>query len=672
MTTLVFVALTASFVALAEDPVEDCPTDAGLCTGPVVGPDTNVCKVIEQVRFWDGCHLDMPDHRLVIGPTGSLTLGHNASITVNELETEPATEGVRPAALKVDCGSESCGEIQITVGGSARFRDIDFSAEASTGNTEGTSIRVNATGPIVLDGVINLNGRGNNGVAGSAFFEAPTIDANNSILANGKPAGTGGTAGSITLHSTGAIDLGEATKLQSNGSNAGHIKVIAAGEIAMETGSELQSRVGNHPFCEGECAGSIKLEGSTALNANGTIDVSRVNTDSAPGGNIWMQSNGPIVVGGSAAVHLGGGSDGSSGTLRVDAESLNFGGAVHGASEGFTPAYGARISMVSINGIEIPMGASIDAGGNGENGGKISLFTVSDLTIFGSVDAGGATNAQAYLHARHGRVALFGELRAADSPAASSSPTAIRIDGCSVLLSGAASVSSAHAIDITARGADSDSEGAIPWSTAAVGDFPTLEGSTVYMRSPELGQLPTDAQLTDWFGDFGAELTWLADPTLERCGATPKIDFDGDGEAWERLGSGTTFSDCNDYDDAMNSLMDNEIAGDGIDSNCACDAPVDLENAYAGFLYRGDQPIPVECDNDGTASPADTSDPDTGLPPSDTGVTMGPSQFDTGTSGNQYAYGDPITRCGCAQGGSTRLPWVALLGLLGVVVRRRR
>ena len=680
MITVVFAALFAS-VSASADTGTPCIDEAEVCTGGIAVPDgIPTCVVNSAVALPSGCDLEMPDKRLTILPSASITVAHDALIEVLELDMRSRVGDAGPAVLSADCGGESCGEVVINVGGAATFVQTDFAGRVS-GATEGTSLRVVADGALTLVDEINVSGRGPNGVSGNAFFEAPDIHAYNAIKANGKvsggsgtPAG-GGTAGTITLHATNSIQLSNQAEIEANGQSAGRVQLLAAGDITILSNSVISARMGDPDACPDGCAsGTVLIDGGLHLTANGDIDVSRGATSTGHGGAIWMRSSQKTTVGDTAQFHLGGGTEGASGTLRMDANDLEFSGTVHGALNLLDPQHGAVISFASKTDLLLTSTSNIDAGGDGDDGGHIELFSNNSLLVGGTLDAGSSSNSTLTLHSRYDSLVLGADISVADGPSveATEDNNALIMDGCMIVFGPTTKVTTKKSIHGIARGLTA-SPTLVAWAGPGWSAVLPVESPSVLFESPSDDLFPTELQKTQWFGDYGAEFAWAANSSIQGCGSGANSDFDGDFEAWDRLGSGTAYSDCNDYDEGVYSDGGIEVADDGIDSNCHCVEPVDLEHAYAGFLYRRDQSIPAGCDNDVTTAP-DTGEvaPETGAPPVDSG-TPDATATDSGIIVGSAGRSDTVVRgCACAHGSASTGAWLGIGALFGLALRRRR
>ncbi|MEC9388585.1 MAG: hypothetical protein VX944_00790, partial [Myxococcota bacterium] len=307
-------------------------------------------------------------------------------------------------------------------------------------------------------------------------------------------------------------------------------------------------------------------------------------------------------------------------------------------------------------------------------GGRIELFSNDNMSLSGLLDAGSASDSKLTLHSRSKELGFAADIDVANgaSDEATQDNNALIMDGCKIVFGSNTNVTTGNSIHGIARGSTVYPT-ARAWAAPDWSAVLPVDAHSVLFESPSNDLLPTDAQRTQWFDDLGAEFEWNENATIQRCGSAPNSDFDGDFEAWDRLGSGTAYSDCNDYDEAVNSGGGIEVADDGIDSNCNCVEPVDLEHAYAGFLYRRDQSIPAGCDNDVTTAP-DTGefDPETGAPPVDSG-TPDATATDSGIIVGSAGRSDTVVRgCACAHGSASTGAWLGIGALFGLALRRRR
>ena len=317
-------------------------------------------------------------------------------------------------------------------------------------------------------------------------------------------------------------------------------------------------------------------------------------------------------------------------------------------------------------------GASIDAGGDGTYGGRIELIAAGPISTSGTINAGSQADASVFIHARLGKASLDGSISAVQlrAPSTSDERLGIHVDACVVEFGNDAELNTADGLMFIGRGNIEDDAA---WGLIAMGDEPSLIGHFVRFHSPELTQLNN---LSVLLGDLGAEFEFATDSALDKCGGAPS-DFDGDGESWQRLGTTDAFTDCDDYDASVNSTSATEVWGDGVDSNCACGDTVGLANAYAEFLYRADESIPVACDTDSAGeppAPGDTAEPnaETGAPPVDSG-TPDATAMDSGVIVGAAGRSETVVRgCGCAHGSPSRGAWLGIGALFGLALRRRR
>lgn len=662
-----------------------CPSVEEACTGTVPLGTVDGCGIGESIVLEPGCDLNLEDYRVHLNEDATITIQSDASIFARKFTMDPRPGPGNTAGLTAECGTASCGELSIVVDEHATLMKTDLSANLpDKEGREGSSLRIVAGGPVVLADEILLGGRGNNGRGGDLFIEAPEIWVNSAIDASGKQAGYGGgTGGNITLHATDTINIAASVPITTDGQRAGHIKIIAADRINVANGSTITSKMGDPSECANACEGTVKLDGIDII-LDGTLDVALGDSDdtAATGGHIWLQAAETIEMGVAASLRVGGGSDAASGTVRMDGTTIDLFGGVHGRLEGTAPEYGAHLSIVARESLTVWEGATLDAGGDGTQGGKIGLIAGS-VNIFGDVDAGNGLDANISIHSRTGNAQIAGSLTAFDTdPPASEAHVGIRVDACRVVFNSAVSLTTAAGIDFTGRGSE---DGLSAWGT--LGGFENLtapmDGARFVLRSPAEVLLPTDAQLDELFGGSSRPVGFemREDSDLKRCGVGAPTDFDGDGEAWERLGTGAAFTDCNDYDASVKTSGSEDVLGDDTDSDCACSEPSELANAYAGFLYRLNQSIPVECDGDtppgfdADGGPGDGGPGEDSVDPSDdtaSGTEAEPSAFDTGLPAADPFEGSAVKGCSCAATDSRAWPWLGALFAFGLVVRRRQ
>jgi hypothetical protein len=449
------------------------------------------------------------------------------------------------------------------------------------------------------------------------------------------------------------------------------------------TSSTITSKMGDPSECVNACEGIVKLDGHDII-LDGTLDVALGDSDdtAAMGGHIWLQATDNIETGVTSSLRVGGGSDAASGTVRMDGTIISLSGDVYGRLEDTAPASGARFSIVARESLTVSEGAMLDAGGDGAQGGEIDLIAGS-VNIFGAVDAGNGPAANIFIHSRIGNAQIAGSLTAFDTEIpASEAHVGIRVDACRVVFNSAVSLTTAAGIDFIGRGSD---DGLSAWGTLSgfAGITVPMVGAQFVLRSPEEFLLPTEAQLNVFFGESSRPegLETQTDSDLKGCAFGAPTDFDGDGESWERLGTGDAFSDCDDYDASVKTSSSEDVLGDNTDSDCACSEPSELPNAYAGFLYRLNQSIPVECDGDTTpgfdadGGPGDGGPGEDSVDPSDdtaSGTEAEPSAFDTGLPAADPFEGSAVKGCSCASTNSRPWPWLGALLACGLMVRRRQ
>lgn len=668
MITVVFAALFAS-VSASADTGTACLDASDVCTG--AAPAAGACAISTDIVVPSGCDLDLSEYDVSITASGSVTMSDDMTLRANTLVMASRPGGDRSAGLRANCGPESCGELHIDARYNVTLEKIDLSGQPL--GREGSSLRIDANGDVVLNDDVLLEGRGLDGKGGDLFIEAPKIYVNALINSSGKQTGfSGGTAGSITLHATNLIDIQENGDIRANGKTPGKIKVIAATSITMNERSTIASKMGDPSECAVDCTGSIHLN-SEAITVNGTLDAARGAGSTATGGNIWIQAADRMDIDAEASFELGGGSDAASGTLRLDGGEIHMRGSVNGRLAATVPEYGAQLSFVGRDLLYVYSEARIDAGGDGTYGGRIELIAGESILTSGAIDAGSKANAAVFIHSRLGQVLLNGAIDAVELPAPSTSAErlGIHVDACQVKFGGDASLNTADGLLFIGRG---ETEDDTAWSLIAMGDEPSLVGNFVRFHSPELTQLTT---ISDLLGDHGAEFEFATDSALSKCGTGSATDFDGDGESWQRLGTTGTYTDCDDYDASVNSNSATEVWGDGVDSNCACGDTVGLANAYAEFLYRADESIPVACDTDSAGeppAPGDTAEPntETGAPPIDSG-TPDATATDSGIIVGSAGRSDTVVRgCACAHGTAPTGAWLGIGALFGLALCRRR
>lgn len=661
-----------------------CPSVEEACTGTVPLGTLDGCGIGESIVLEPGCDLNLEDYRVHLNEDATITIQSDASIFARKFTMDPRPGPGNTAGLTAECGIASCGELSIVVDEHATLMKTDLSANLpDKEGREGSSLRIVAGGPVVLADEILLGGRGNNGRGGDLFIEAPEIWVNSAIDASGKQAGYGGgTGGNITLHATDTIDIAASVPITTDGQRAGHIKIIAANRISVANGSTITSKMGDPSECANACEGTVKLDGHN-ITLDGTLDVALGDSGdtAAMGGHIWLQATDNIETGVTSSLRVGGGSDAASGTVRMDGNIISLSGDVYGRLDGAIPESGARFSIVARESLTVWEGATLDAGGDGAQGGEIDLIAGS-VNIFGALDAGNGLAANIFIHSRTGNAQIAGSLTAFDTETpASEAHVGIRVDACRVVFNSAVSLTTAAGIDFIGRG----DTGLSAWGT--LGGFEGITvpmvGTQFVLRSPEEFLLPTDAQLSEFFGASSRPegLETQTDSDLKGCGVGAPTDFDGDGESWERLGTGGAFTDCDDYDASVKTSGSEDVLGDDTDSDCACSEPSELPNAYAGFLYRLNQSIPVECDGDTTpgfdadGGPGDGGPGEDSVEPSDdtaSGTEAEPSAFDTGLPAADPFEGSAVKGCSCASADSRAWPWLGALFAFGLVVRRRQ
>jgi len=707
-TAILALSLLFAGPAFADTAESDCPTAEEICSDdPIISPeDEPTCVISEHIVLEKGCDLSLPSMKLFIAAEGSLTVEHDAEIVLAGIEIEARDT---KNGFVADCGEVSCGEVTINSTGDAILRDMDLSAQVSgstTGSFHGSSLRVvvSSGGDVTVDGLIDLNGK--NGQGGSLFIAATNINLNVIITACGKDAAFNGIGGPVFLHAINNIVLSgtsapalsdEHSRIDTRGDRAGPISLIAGGTIETQAHSQVISQSSDSTVteeCPSGCLGRVKLE-ATSMDLEGKIVVSKGNGNTTPGGSVWLSASDEIETKEDFEVELGGGRQAASGTLRVDADTIKFRGDVSGKGE-LEPLVGAVISMVARDRILVFDEANIDAAGNstltGALGGRIELVSLNSVAVAagttaaddGMIHTGSAAGSSILIHARNGQVTLAGIVSA--GVLMDSTPGRIEVDGC-VLDLVAPELLAGDTIELNARGQAGSVES--PWQTGPLGDSITLQATTLLLYAPSTDRLPTDAAMGVLEAAAGlGSVTALVDAELKQCGdeGHEPMDLDGDGNGWDRLGSGPANYDCDDYDAAVYPFAP-ETLGDGVDSDCICDDS-DLVHAYAAFLPRIDESIPLECDSptgpitdaDGGPGDADGGPEEEGVEPADdtgaasqeTGSEPGPDELDTGLSSSTPFEGTAVKGCNCASTSHRPWPWFGALLAFGLIVRRRQ
>jgi hypothetical protein len=324
---------------------------------------------------------------------------------------------------------QSLGGGTIRINGKGTSQLIATSAIQSLGDA---GYRHGGTIEIVVDSTqstanVSANGTGT-GNGGIVNIASANIDLANNVTANA--GSSGGTGGSITLTSTGAISFGGAPVTVSanaggtadggtisiNAPNNTNPIVVDTGLLALSaTGGSASSIAGNGGHITVSTKGNLSVDG-TALNLKsigdngnggdltlvtqngvlsvGNIDISGVGTGN--GGTVWLQVTSPgaappVQIFGNIVAN-GGGTAGDGGTIKLlDSFFLNgmrFGFATQGLSQiNFTPGTTLSASAsTNGNGGTIQMwGTKFDLGG-----GTINLSAVGRSSITGARTHGGS------------------------------------------------------------------------------------------------------------------------------------------------------------------------------------------------------------------------------------------------------------------------------------------
>lgn len=506
------------------------------------------------------------------------------------------------------------------------------------------------------------------GSGGTLTIIASGISIDGPIVLDGKSntAGAGGNAGSLALTATGNIVIGlagsDTASITADGLTPGSVTVISEGAFTLNPGAHIESATIS-PVGAG---GDFRIS-AQSININGSLYTGKRNQQSADGGRLWFTAKDTFSLAETGAIETAGGTEGAGGTIRIDADVVTLNGEI--AAPGGGPEDGGIVSIAARDHIEVY--GPISTGGT-RVGGSIMLAAINRIFVDDSLNAGPGPYGLIRLNVRNGQLLLGGSHTASRDAAEDidpSRPSGFIMDACRYTFADDTSISSENGtIELIGR---TDPANSNTWSTAAVGDTISLGALSVDITAPTEATLPT----VDFLNALGItdSATLSADFDLARCGAFDVNDLDGDGYAWDRfdIEEGT---DCNDYDASIGPEQDEGEYADGIDQNCSCTGSIGLTHAESAWIPRYGATMPAECDTDWIDEEPDDEGtvPDTGDSARDTSAPPDPSQFDTATPTTEYAYGEPVTRCGCAQSKSNNLPWFAVAGLFGLVVRRRK
>lgn len=412
-------AIVAAVAALAADPAGATTAD-DLCS-----PTADPCQISRNITIDPGSDIDVGLRELLIAGRGALDLT-GGTLTVRAGTLTVQTGG---SVLARGAAAEPGGRILVLADTITMAGMIDAS-----GGPGGT-VTLTATGMVLVAGIIDVRSRNSDSGGGTIEVQGGDVSIANGgrIVASG---GADAAGGDVSLRATAGMVIG--ADINASGGDGGTIDLTAGNALTVNQNVTLDADATGTAGSGGEidltAGGAMALNGEvTAVGRNGstdtgggdggtiTIDGGSIDVPIA-GARLTVQAGNPDGIGGdidltstAGAVNIQGqliargtGSDGSGGTVSVDA---------------------AASAMLA---------GMIDDSGGGGGGGSIEINGAMDVTIAAtaavSVDANGAGRGGEIDVSGDGMVLVSGVLSADGGSGTGSHGGTIDVSGCTAQL----------------------------------------------------------------------------------------------------------------------------------------------------------------------------------------------------------------------------------------------